>query len=138
MGRIEIDIEANDPELDEKIEEAVDNEGPGGREVLVCDDATADRRVKDKIAEEVWSFRSSFLAGATGLDEDVFTGIMSNGKSESNNKAILALIQSTCGLDEFVDEAVGADGRGAFMSGYDGNEQEIKVDGTTYFVYRIN
>lgn len=30
------------------------------------------------------------------------------------------------------------DGRGHSLSGYDGNENEVEVDGETYYIYRIN
>ena len=40
--------------------------------------------------------------------------------------------------DHFVQDAVSSDGRGHFLSGYDGAENEEKVDGVWYFIYRTN
>jgi len=52
-------------------------------------------------------------------------------KCESANEALKAMITD---LDEFVEEAIGVDGRGHFLSTYDGAEEE---EGE-YFIYRVN
>jgi hypothetical protein len=41
-------------------------------------------------------------------------------------------------IDEFVEDAIRYDGYGHFLSPYDGEENEIEVDGATYYVYRTN
>lgn len=106
-------------------------------EVLVCDEASADRLAAESIIESVWAFNPDFLAGATGMPEAVFQALADTGRCEANNDAVLALIGQTCGLDAFVDEAIGADGRGHFLSLYDGQENELELDGETYYVYRL-
>ena len=45
---------------------------------------------------------------------------------------ILALIEETCRIDKFVDDAIDTDGRGHFISSYDGEE----VEAEEYFIYR--
>lgn len=40
--------------------------------------------------------------------------------------------------DEFVNKAIEADGRGHFLSKYDGAEHEVIVDDVLFFIYRIN
>jgi hypothetical protein len=56
-------------------------------------------------------------------------------KCEGANNAILSIIEKTDGgIDGFVEEAISADGRGHFLSSYDGDENE--KDG--FFIYRIN
>jgi hypothetical protein len=55
--------------------------------------------------------------------------------SEDCNDLMLALITD---FDLFVSDAVSSDGRGAFMSGYDGNEVEIVQDGEYFYAYRQN
>ena len=50
---------------------------------------------------------------------------------ESANDTILALIDD---LDEFVQDAISSDGRGHFLSSYDGEEVETE----NYYIYRIN
>jgi len=47
-------------------------------------------------------------------------------------------VQKLDDIDSFVDAAISADGRGHFMSSYDGNENEEEVNGTTFYIYRIN
>jgi hypothetical protein len=86
----------------------------------------------------LWAFKSSFLASETGVDEEVFEAIQSNDRCESNNPAIRSIIDVTCGLDEFVLSAVCADGRGHFLSLYDGEELETTVEGIDYHIYRQN
>lgn len=52
-------------------------------------------------------------------------------KYESGNSELLRLIDD---VDDFVSDAISADGRGHFLSSYDGNEEE--QDG--YYIYRTN
>jgi hypothetical protein len=105
-----------------------------GAEYLVLTDSEADERVAEYIKDLLWAFNPSFLAGETDIDEDVYTAIANNNKCESNNDAIMALVKSTCGIDSLVESAVSADGRGHFMSSYDGEENEQGE----FFIYRTN
>jgi hypothetical protein len=105
-----------------------------GAEYLVLTDEEADNKAKEYILDSLWAFNASFLAGETGIDEDVFTAISNNNKCESNNDAISSLIKGTCGFDSLVESAVCADGRGHFMSSYDGEENEQG----DFFIYRTN
>ena len=41
-------------------------------------------------------------------------------------------------MDEFIEDAISADGRGHFLSSYDSEEVEIDIDDETYFAYRLN
>lgn len=40
--------------------------------------------------------------------------------------------------DELIESVINEDGRGNSLAGYDGYENEIEYNGTTYFIYRIN
>jgi len=106
-----------------------------GNDYLVLTDSEADEKAKEYILDSVWAFNASFLAGETGIDEEVFTAIQANDRCESNNSAILRLIDDE---DSFVESAISADGRGHFMNSYDGNENEENVFGDTYYIYRVN
>ena len=44
------------------------------------------------------------------------------------------LLRSIIDFDAFVDEAISIDGRGHFMSSYDGHENELNE----LFIYRVN
>lgn len=102
---------------------------------IVLTDEEADEKAKQYILDSVWAFNASFLASFTGFDQEVFEAIQKNNRCESNNDAILALIDDE---DGFVEEAIRADGRGHFMNTYDGHENEERVNGETFYIYRIN
>ena len=113
-------------------------------EYRVLTDDEADELAYEFIVEELWAFSSSFLAGETGIDKDVFIALANNGKCESNNDAIVSLIKQGNiqpqhdPLQGFVDSAVSVDGRGHFLNRYDGNEHEVKVGRKTFYIYRVN
>jgi len=102
---------------------------------LVLTDDEADERTKEYILDSVWAFNPWFLASETGIDQEVFEAIQANDRCERNNDAILRLIEDE---DSFVKSAISADGRGHFMSSYDGYEHEENVNGVTYYIYRMN
>ncbi len=105
-------------------------------DVTICDEDSADELVEDYIKETLWAFDALFMQCITGIDSAVFEALQP--QCERANQAVLSLIESTCGLDELVEQAVSADGRAHFLSTYDGEENEIDIDGETYFVYRTN
>lgn len=104
---------------------------------LVLTDDEADEKAKEDILESLWAFNASFIAYHTDLDEEVIQAIQDNGKCESNNGTIHNLIKKLGDLDDFVSDAISEDGRGHFMSSYDGNENEETVNGTTFYIYRL-
>ena len=104
----------------------------GNQEYLVCTDEEADAAVKEYIEQSVWAFNASFLASMTGVPEEAFSSL--GTQCESANDWVLHLIEKTCSIDDFVEAAVSADGRGHFLSGYDGNENESGE----YYIYRTN
>jgi hypothetical protein len=103
---------------------------------LVATDEEAYEECVDYISETLWAFNASFLAGETGLSEEVFTRLAEG--YESSNEAIEALIDGTCGMGNFIQSAISADGRGHFLAGYDHEENEVTYNGTTYYIYRRN
>ena len=123
-------------ELSEVEEMDADDERDG---YIVLTDEEADKKAKEYILDSVWAFNASFLSGETGIDQEVFEAIQNNGRCESNNRAILSMIDDE---DAFVEAAIGADGRGHFISFYNGNEHEQHVRGIeeeeTFYIYRIN
>jgi hypothetical protein len=56
---------------------------------------------------------------------------MLQDKCESSNEVITNSIKD---MEEFIADAIGADGRGHFISSYDGEEEELNG----FFIYRIN
>jgi len=115
-----------------------------GAEYLVLTDEEADKATRDEIEGLLWAFKADFILKQTGFSDKLSSGEwtamkaaleeMQNKTCESCNEFIKGLINGTCGLDEFVKEAIKADGRGHFLSSYDGHEWQ---QGDCY-IYRTN
>jgi len=106
----------------------------GNQEYLVLTESEADAMASEQIKESLWAFDADFLSGKTNIDFQVFEAIQKNERCESNNPAIASIIVGTCGMDSFVHSAISADGRGHFLSSYDGDENEVGE----FFIYRTN
>ena len=112
---------------------------------LVLTDKEADDYVHGVIADNVWAFNPSFLAAHTGVTEDVIEKLQE--MCEDANDALTSMIKD---FDYFLGDAVSCDGRGHWLSSYDGNEHEVcyssverdgnayKVKDTHYYIYRRN
>ena len=100
----------------------------------VLTDAEADAEAKEYILESAWAFKYSFLCNHSEaiaeIPEKNFTD-MAGKLCESFNKAVLAMIPDKT---HFVCDAISSDGRGHFLSQYDG--EEIEQDG--FYIYRCN
>lgn len=105
----------------------------GKEEYLVLTDEEADKRAAEQIKDSAWAFNKSFLDGHSeaiaAFDGKTWEAV--TARCESANDAVLKLIDD---VDHFVDDAIAADGRGHFLSGYDGDENE--QDG--FYIYRTN
>ena len=99
---------------------------------LVLTEEEAEEMVVDYIEQSASYFNADFLAQMTELPEEIFPHLV------DQNEAVARLIEKTCGLDEFVAEAIRWDGRGHFLSSYDGEELEVEVDGQWFYIYRTN
>jgi hypothetical protein len=126
-----LDIDLTEEEID-------DSDAPlfiiGRAEYLVLTDDEADKRAADEIAESVWAFRPEFLSAHSDADQEVFEALQATGKCESLNGPVRSLIRD---WDHFVSDAIAADGRGHFISSYDGEENEVSIGGKWFFVYRV-
>ena len=105
-------------------------------EYLVLDDDEADAACREYIKDSLWAFNPSFLAGETGIDQSVFEALAS--QCEDANPALRSIINGSCGFDDFVKTAISTDGRGHFLSMYDGEECELSVNGAEYYLNRTN
>lgn len=110
--------------------------GYGRAEYRVLTDDEAQEAATDSIRESLWAFNPSFLANQTNLPMSVFEALAN--AYETSNRAILQIVEESCGLEDLVEEAISHDGRGHFLASYDHNEDEIKVNGTYYYIYREN
>lgn len=103
---------------------------------LILTDEEANDAVFEYIVESLWAFKSEFLASETDLPVEVFKAL--SKQCEGANEPIRKLVEKTCGLLPLVDAAISADGRGHFLSTYDGEETEIQIGDEDYYVYRTN
>ena len=109
----------------------------GSKEYAIGTDSEADDACKEYIKDSAWAFRSSFICEYCNLPQELAEALeaMQSKKCEGANDSILALIEKTDGgLDGFAEDAISADGRGHFLSSYDGEENEENG----FFIYRIN
>ena len=118
-----------------------------GDEFLVMDDDRAYATAYHEISQLLWAFNTDFILDH--LKDDIKYGddpvdlgelkasidLVKGKLCEGANAIIHALIAD---LKEFVDDAIAADGRGHFISSYDGDEHEVAVDGETYYIYRLS
>jgi hypothetical protein len=93
-----------------------------GEEWALGNDTEVDKAVKSYIEETLWAFNKTFLADQTGLPEEVFAVLQVD--CENSNDAILSIIEKCGDMDSLVSDAVSSDGRGHFLSPYDGEEKE--------------
>jgi hypothetical protein len=130
-------------EIDEVREEKYDNYGlkvfsAYGMEYAIGTDEEAQEACKENIKQSLWAFLPEFIASHTkaGATNGMITAIKALQEAcESCNDDIESLIED---LDDFMEDAISADGRGHFLSSYDGNENEIDRDDETYYAYRLN
>ena len=111
-----------------------------GLDYLVLTDSEADDKVAEYIEENLWTFSPTFLSSVTGVDIEVFDAIQANGRCEGNNEAIKSILDATdTSICEVAEEAISWswNGRGHFLSHYDGEEVEVYADGEYYYCYRI-
>ncbi len=104
---------------------------------LVLTNEEADEAAKEYIEESVWAFNASFIIDHSKLPCEAIEMVQAFQEKyeDAANETILALIND---FDEFVSDVISADGRGHFMNSYDGREHEVNIDGTYYYVYRMN
>ena len=108
-----------------------------GYEYAVGTDDMADKALVESIESSLWAFSREFLSSMTDIPIEVFEALAN--LYEDSNDTIKYLIESTCGMEEFVNSAESADGRGHFLASYDGNENEIYDEETdeTIYLYKI-
>ena len=112
-----------------------------GNEYKVLTEAEADRDAKTEIVNSLWAFNADFILqhtefynNSTDREDAEFCDSLEKLQGsicESANSIVKALITD---IDTFVYDAIDADGRGHFLSFYDGREHEQDE----FFIYRTN
>lgn len=108
-----------------------------GDQYALGTDAQADAALRDYTENSLWAFKADFILNCCDLDESgaASLGDMQEKAGENANAFILSLISRTCGLDYFCEEAERWDGRGHFLSTYDG--EEIELLGGKAYAYKL-
>jgi len=111
-------------------------------------DDEADEKCQERIKESLWAFNASFIVNSSAgygdlTAEETAAAIKAieaaqQTQCESLNGLIYLIIGGEEGLADFTTDAIRADGRGHFLSQYDGDEYEATINGTTYYCYRAN
>lgn len=113
-------------------------------ELLVCSDKGADQKYRQRVREELWSFRPEFILGHSKVAEAASKNVrireafskMQEKLCEDANEIVFAVLKS---FRNFWQEAKRADGRGHILASYDSRESEYRcAGGETFFVYRTN
>lgn len=102
-------------------------------------DEEADDQATAYIEDSLWAFNYNFLCGyipgLSSMNKEMWHAFVS-AACEDANPLIKAMLGDN--ISSFVDAAIRADGRGHFISSYDSEEHEQRVDGVTYFLYQQN
>lgn len=110
----------------------------GNQDYAIGTDEECNRACVSYCRDSVWAFNASFILSECELPYQLEEAIQAfqSEECESANDALLALVEKCCkgGIEEFTRSAISADGRGHFLSPYDGNENEAD----DLYVYRLN
>lgn len=138
-------LQLKEEEMEDINQDTEDQFSIGTAEYLVLTDKEADAHAREDIEQTLWAFKPSFI-----LQHCSTYDRMSDWEYESAQKALEKIQGYFCegvneliramieDMDEFVEDAICADGRGHFISMYDGKENEEEVNGKTYYIYRTN
>jgi hypothetical protein len=112
-----------------------------GANYAVLTEEQANEKAKEEILNSLWAFNADFVIkhckNYDDMDQYEFDSAVESLRHaqerccENANGLVFALIDD---IDEFVEDAINADGRGHFISYYDGVENE--QDG--YYIYRVD
>lgn len=111
-----------------------------GGEYLVFTGNEARHAAEKEIKSSLWAFHSEFLVDYMPILERSSSVIGALSKlqgtlCEDANELIVALTRKR--FKRLVDDAIGIDGLGHFLSRYDGKEREEIVDGKLFQIFRV-
>lgn len=110
-----------------------------GRNYKIFTDEEANNAVYDFINDNIWIFDPEFILEQSDIKytEETKTSLtkMLNSCTNDCNSFILAFIESTCGIDYFVESAIKHNGRSFFIAFFDNPELHIDED---LFAYQLN
>lgn len=138
-------LQLKEEEIEDINQDTEDQFSIGNAEYLVLTDKEADEHAREDIERTLWAFQPSFILNHCSTYERMTSWEYDSAKEalekiqghfcEGVNELIRAMIED---IDEFVEDAICEDGRGHFISMYDGRENEEEINGKTYYIYRTN
>lgn len=105
----------------------------------VLTDEEANEQVWDYIRESLWAFKPGFLVRYMpgGVNKKVIAILQQ--ECEGCNDALFGMINAEEGrFDALVNNAIALDGRGRYLSSYDGREYKEDINGEWFYIYRTN
>ena len=108
---------------------------------LVLTEEEAENLAQQYIEESLWAFNISFLyefldEHLKAFADEILEPLQE--KCEDSNEAIKALVQWDKQKNDIIYTATRYDGRGHFISHYNGEEIESNFNGTMYYLYGMN
>ena len=106
----------------------------GRREYAIGTDSEADSAMAEYVKDSLWAFSAPFILEQCGLPSELAQpiGEWQSAECESANDTLLDLVEKCTTLAAFTESAISADGRGHFLGGCDGKENE---EGE-FYIYR--
>lgn len=136
-----LDVAAEDVEVDdEDFYDALTVFAVGNQRYAIGTEEQAQKAARTYVAESLWCMRSSFLSDETGLDARIFDAIAGrSGGGEEFQEDISRIVEGLAdnGVEGFTERAIEQDGRGTFISSYDGEEFELRDGESEWYAYRI-
>lgn len=110
---------------------------------LILTDRQAEKKCKEHILDSLWAFNTEFIADYIDFENkweyNDFIKYFKNIQSEmcENANSIVKLLLGK-NINKFIKDAIKIDGRGHFLSHYDGIENKYLIGNIRYYIYRIN
>ena len=112
-----------------------------GAEYLVLDEEGADAKAREEIERSLWAFNADFIIqhckNYDSMNNWEYQSAVESlrraqeSECENLNGLVVALVDD---MEEFEEDAIMADGRGHFISRYDGEEYEMNG----FYIYRVD
>jgi len=110
-------------------------------EYLILTDEEANEKASEAIRQLLWAFNANFIIDnseklTNAENYEALSKAISKMQEklcEDANDLVFALIDD---FDDFVKNAIEADGRGHFLSGYDGEENEQETENNLFYIYK--
>lgn len=115
----------------------------GVESYLVLGEQEVNEYIKERILNDLWAFNAEFILSHSRIEVDEHNEakilkalkMVQEKLCEDATPLIRALLENE---EEFIEDAIDADGRGHFLSGYDSKEDEIVFAEELFYIYRQN